>query len=151
MYDALYLGAEELEDREGRHVIVIVTDGGDTTSTKTYHGALESLHRADAVLYAVVVMPITNDAGRNIGGENALTTLAASTGGRVFTPADATALDVAFDEIIRDLRTQYLIAYYPTGIRSSGDRFHRVELRTRRPELKVTTRTGYYEPADRAW
>ena len=44
---------------------------------------------ADVVMYPVLVMPITNDAGRNIGGENALTTLSAGTGGRVFKPSDS--------------------------------------------------------------
>ena len=44
---------------------------------------------ADAVVYPILVMPITNDAGRNIGGENALTTIAAGTGGRVFAPPSA--------------------------------------------------------------
>ena len=146
MYDALHLSAEEVASREGRHVVVIVTDGGDTTSSKTYHEALEAVHRADAVLYAIIVMPITNEAGRNIGGENALTTLARSTGGRVFLPADVAALDVAFDEIILDLRTQYLIAYYPRNIPISKDPFHRVQVKAKRAELTVTTRTGYYRP-----
>jgi Ca-activated chloride channel family protein len=148
MYDALYLSAQELEVREGRRVLVIVTDGGDTTSSKTFHQGLEALHRADTVLYAIVVMPITNDAGRNIGGENALTTLAQSTGGRVFTPADAAALDSAFDEIILDLRTQYLIAYYPKNVGASKDPFHKVELKATGTGLKVTTRTGYFGQGD---
>lgn len=144
MYDALHLSAQEVASREGRHVIVIITDGGDTTSSKTYHEALEALQRADSVLYAIVVMPITNDAGRNIGGENALTTLARSTGGGVFLPADVSALDVAFDDIIRDLRTQYLIAYYPRNIPYGKEPFHRVDVKTKRHELTISTRTGYY-------
>jgi Ca-activated chloride channel homolog len=144
LYDALHLSTGGLAGREGRHVVVVVTDGGDTTSSKTYHEALEALQRADAIVYAIVVMPITNDAGRNIGGENALTTLARSTGGRVFSPADAVTLDRAFDDIIRDLRTQYLIAYYPKNIPFTKDSFHRVDIRVKRPELIVTTRTGYF-------
>ena len=40
-----FFGSQDLEDREGRHVMVMVTDGGDTVSSKTYHQALESLHR----------------------------------------------------------------------------------------------------------
>ena len=75
MYDAIFLSSRDMELRDGRHVMVIVTDGGDTTSTKNYHQALESAQMADVVMYPVLVMPITNDAGRNIGGENALTTL----------------------------------------------------------------------------
>ena len=102
------------------------------------------LQRADAVLYAIVVMPITNEAGRNIGGANALMTLARSTGGRVFSPADAAALDVAFDHFIQDLRTQYVIAYYPKDVPFTKDLFHRVDLKANRGERTVTTRTGYY-------
>ncbi len=85
LYDAIYLASRELELRDGRHVMVIVTDGGDTTSVKDFHQALEAAQLADTLLYPVLVVPITNDAGRNVGGENALTTLAAGTGGRVFT------------------------------------------------------------------
>jgi hypothetical protein len=57
--------------------MVIVTDGGDTTSAKDFHAALNAAQLANTVIYPVLVMPITNDAGRNIGGENALTTMAA--------------------------------------------------------------------------
>jgi Ca-activated chloride channel family protein len=149
MYDAIYFGSQDLETREGRHVVLVVTDGGDTISTKTYHEALAALHRADAVFYAILVMPITNDPGRNIGGENALTTLAAGTGGKVFLPSIGAGMDAAFDEILRDLRTQYLLAYYPKDVPPSPNRFHRIEIKTDRSDLRVISRTGYYGDEDR--
>jgi Ca-activated chloride channel family protein len=144
MYDAVWLAADDLDEREGRRVMVLVTDGADTVSTKKFHDALEALHRVDAVLYAILVMPITNDAGRNVGGENALTTMTTGTGGRMFLPALGASLDEAFDEILRDLRTQYLIGYYPQGIKPAKDPFHRTEIRVSRPGLRVVTRSGYY-------
>jgi Ca-activated chloride channel family protein len=148
LYDAIYFASGRLEDREGRHVMVIVTDGGDTTSRKTYHQALEAAQRADAVLYAILVMPITNDAGRNIGGENALTTLTASTGGRVFTPSGSKEVDTAFSEILTDLRTQYLIGYYPKNVPPGKSRFHRLEVKVERNDLRAITRNGYYGDAE---
>ena len=148
LYDALYLTSKELEDRDGRRVIIVVTDGGDTTSSKTFHDALEAAQRADAVLYAVLVVPITSDAGRNVGGENALTTMSAGTGGRVFAPAVGPDLDKAFADILRDLRTQYLLGFYPRGIPPSKNRFHRLEVRVSRPGLRVQTRSGYYGMAE---
>jgi Ca-activated chloride channel homolog len=148
LYDALYLASGRIEDREGRHVMIVVTDGGDTTSAKTYQDALEAVQSADAVLYPILVMPITNDAGRNIGGENALTTLAAGTGGRVFAPSIGAEMDSAFDEILRDLRTQYLIGYYPKNVPLTSNRFHRVRVLTTRPGLRVETRSGYYGDAE---
>ncbi len=147
MYDAIRFGARSLEERDGRHVMVMVTDGGDTISSTTYHQALADLHRADAVFYAILVMPITNDAGRNIGGENALTTLAESTGGKVFVPAVGPALDAAFDDILRQLRTQYLIGYYPKNIPLTKNRFHTLQVGTKQKDLRVVTRNGYYGEA----
>lgn len=148
LYDAIFLASRELEYRNGRHVMVLVTDGGDTTSTKDYHAALESAQQADAVIYPIVVIPITNDAGRNTGGENALTTLSAGTGGRVFTPNLGAQLDKAFDDILRELRTQYLIGYYPKNVPPSNERFHTLRVTVQsnlaKGSLRVSTRSGYY-------
>jgi len=144
LYDALDYAAQDLEGREGRHVIVVVTDGGDTTSSRNFRQALESAQLAGAVIYPVLVVPITNDAGRNIGGEHALTLLAQGTAGRVFAPTLGEALDRAFSEILRELRTQYLLGYYPKGLPASQDRFHKLEIRLRQPDLRVSARSGYY-------
>lgn len=144
LYDAVYWASQHLEDRPGRHAIVVVTDGGDTTSAKTFHQALEAAQLADAVIYSILVMPITNDAGRNIGGENALATMAARTGGRVFAPTVGPDLDRAFSEILLDLRTQYLLGFYPKNLPPTKERFHRLEVRLRRPGLQVQARNGYY-------
>ena len=149
MYDAIYLSSRELEDREGsRHAMIIVTDGGDTTSNKNFHQALEAAHLADAVIYPIVIVPITNDAGRNIGGENALTTLASGTGGRIFSPNIGDELDAAFGEILRDLRTQYLVGYYPKNIPLTKNRFHTVKISLSKPGLRPSTRSGYYGDSD---
>jgi Ca-activated chloride channel family protein len=138
-----------MEDREGRHVIIVITDGGDTTSSHTFHQALEAVQLADAVIYPILVMPITNDAGRNIGGENALTTFASGTGGRVFAPTVGAQLDQAFSQILRDLRTQYLIGYYPKNVPLTKNRFHQLKVTVDQPGLRVQTRNGYYGDAER--
>jgi Ca-activated chloride channel family protein len=152
LYDAIFLVSRELEFRKGRHVMVLVTDGGDTTSSKDYHQALESAQLADAILYPVLVVPITNDAGRNVGGENALTTLAAGTGGHVFTPGLGAQLDRAFDDILIELRTQYLIGFYPKDVPPAKDRFHTLKVTVptnlANRGLRVTTRSGYYGDAN---
>lgn len=147
LYDAILLAAEGLADREGRHVVIVVTDGGDTVSSTSFHKALEAGHSADAVIYSILTVPITNDAGRNVGGENALTTFGRTTGGKVFAPG-IEGLDEAFSDILRDLRTQYLIGYYPQNVPLTKDRFHRLEIRPSRADLRVISRTGYYGDAD---
>jgi Ca-activated chloride channel homolog len=147
LYDAVHLASRDLIRREGRHVIVAVTDGGDTTSVKKYSDAFESAQNADAILYPILVIPITNDAGRNLGGERALETLASGTGGRVFQPMGAAELDAAFTQILRDLRTQYLVAYYPRNLPLDAPRFHLVRVELSRKDLRATTRSGYYGDA----
>lgn len=144
LYDALVFAARALEDREGRRVIVVVTDGADTTSVKSFQQALEAVHLADAVIYGIMIIPVTNDPGRNIAGENALITLSTGTGGRVISSTLGDMLDAAFQTILRDLRTQYLIGYYPKNIPYAKDRFHRVRVTLSRPNLRVLTRSGYY-------
>jgi Ca-activated chloride channel family protein len=144
LYDAIYLAAREIEDRDGRKVIVVITDGGDTTSVKDFHAALKAAQLADAVIYSVLVMPITNDAGRNIGGENALTTLGERTGGRVFAPNLGPGIDKAFSDILRELRTQYLLGFYPRDEPLNADPFHKIEIKMRDGDLRVSSRNGYY-------
>ena len=144
VYDAIYYAARDLEQRRGRKVIVIVTDGGDTTSVRDLKQALKEAQMADAVIYPVVVMPITNDAGRNIGGENALTFIAQGTGGRTFLQTGAAQLDKAFGGIITELRTQYVLGFYPHDVPLTKNPFHTLEVRVKPADLRVSARNGYY-------
>jgi Ca-activated chloride channel family protein len=144
LYDAITLAAREVGNRDGRHVIVVVTDGGDTTSHYTYQETLEAAQLNDAVIYPILVVPIPNDAGRNLGGEHALDALASGTGGLVFAPTVGAELDKAFGDILRDLRTQYLLGYYPRNLPADAPRFHPVHVELSHKDLRPQTRTGYY-------
>jgi Ca-activated chloride channel homolog len=106
--------------------------------------ALKAAQIADAVIYAVVVLPITNDAGRNTGGEHALEFMAQGTGGRTYYPGVNAQLDKAFADIIRELRTQYVLGFYPRNAPLSKNPFHTLEVRTKSADLRVSARNGYY-------
>jgi Ca-activated chloride channel homolog len=147
LYDAILLASRDIEDREGRKILVIVTDGGDTTSRSDFQRATEAAQLADAVIYPILIVPITNEAGRNVGGENALTTLALRTGGRVFQPTLGAETDRAFDQILRDLRTQYLIGFYPKSVPLTKERFHSLQVAVTGVPLRVVARSGYYGEA----
>ena len=147
VYDGILLIAEELERRDGRRVIVIVTDGGDTTSRVSFADGLKAAHDADAAIYPVIVVPIRSDAGRNTGGENALKTFARNTGGQAFIQHGAANLGEAFDEILRSLRTQYLIGYYPsTHEKAPRDGFRRIRVDAAPAGAAVLSRSGYFVP-----
>jgi Ca-activated chloride channel family protein len=149
MYDAVWLASRDLDGRDGRHVMVIVTDGDDTTSSKDFNTALQAAQFADTVIYPVVIVPVTNDAGRSIGGEHALATYAQRTGGRIFTPSNGPELEQSFTQLIHELRTQYLVGYYPRNVPPTSNPFHTVAVKLSRPGLRAITRTGYYGDAER--
>lgn len=151
LYDAIWFASEDLQEREGRRVLIVITDGSDTVSRKGYQDALKAVQRADAVVYPIVVIPIKGDAGRSLGGENAMATLSRTTGGASFQMRDDPVkgpvdLDRIFKSILEELRTQYLLGYYPAGVTSPKGGFHRIAVSTSDTGLKVSARTGYFAP-----
>jgi Ca-activated chloride channel family protein len=147
LYDALFLGSEALEPRQGRKVMVVITDGGDTMSKVNYQEAVREAETAEAILYSIIIVPIEASAGRDTGGEHALIQLSADTGGKYFYASSLAQLDEAFRQISDELRTQYLLAYYPSQRLADSD-FRRIEVKvTGAPSdsgFQVRHRTGYY-------
>jgi Ca-activated chloride channel homolog len=145
VYDALFLGADALLRRRGRKVIVVITDGGDTVSQTTYGQALREAQQAEALVYSLIVVPIEASAGRDTGGEHALIQISHDTGGKYYYASSLDQLDRAFRQISDELRTQYLLAYYPTQRLSESD-FRRINVQVTGAdeELKARHRAGYY-------
>jgi Ca-activated chloride channel family protein len=121
MYDAIYLAAKSLINRQGRKVLVLITDGGDTASSIGYKEALRAAQQSEALVYSLIDVPVESSAGRNTGGEHALIQMSSDTGGRYFYAANIYQLDKAFEQISDELRTQYLLAYYPVPRRANSD------------------------------
>ncbi|MFL6313747.1 MAG: VWA domain-containing protein [Terriglobales bacterium] len=148
IYDAIFLCSEALLDREGRKVLVLITDGGDTTSKADYNGALRRAQQAEAIVYSIIVVPVEADAGRNLGGEHALIQISKDTGGKYYYAEGQQQLDEAFRKISDELRTQYLLAFYPSRkVSDSPFRRIKVELNKKDPEgnpYQVRHRAGYY-------
>lgn len=145
LYDAIYLASQRLGGKEGRKVLVLVSDGGDTVNNTTYAGALKEALRNDVMIYSIIDVPIMASAGRDIGGEHALITLAEQTGGKSFY-ANQGGLKKAFAQVSDDLRTQYVIGYYPRN-QMPGTDFHRVQVtipRTAPEAFNLRYRAGYY-------
>jgi len=148
LYDAIFLASQNLAPRQGRKVLILVTDGGDTADTVTYAEALEQAMRGEVMVYSIIDVPIAASAGRDTGGEHALITLAEQTGGKYFY-ATASGLDKAFAQVSDDLRTQYLIGYYPAK-QAPGVTFHHIRVtvpRAAEEAFQIRYRTGYYADA----
>lgn len=147
LYDAIYLVSRALDHRQGRKVIVLITDGGDTFSKIDYKEAVRAAEEAEAIVYSIIIVPIENSAGRETGGEHALIQLSDDTGGKYYYATSTTQLDEAFRKISDELRTQYLLAYYPSQ-QTSMSQFRRIEVQvsgvTDAQGYKVRHRAGYY-------
>ena len=143
LYDVLVEASEKLRAREGRRVVVVVSDGNDTTSKSNFQAALRALQEAEASVFALVVRPIAGESGRSVRGEHTLITLANLTGGRVFFPAGTGELDRFYRELDELLRTQYLLGYQPAPP-SFRQEFRRIEVRVRGGDYTVRHRQGYY-------
>jgi Ca-activated chloride channel homolog len=145
LYDAVYLASNEVLRREaGRRVIILLTDGYDTTSSYKLNEAIERTWRSEVLIYAIAI------GSPAYGGVNKglLDKLCKETGGRAFEPRGYTDLDRAFDEIQADLRTQYVLSYSPTNGATDGT-FRKIEVKLvgeARKDARVRSRRGYYAP-----
>jgi Ca-activated chloride channel homolog len=126
MYDALVLGSNSIKRRPTgrRRAIVLVTDAGETTSYSKFEDARRAAIASEELLYSIVIRPIKSESGRETAGEHALITITDSSGGAVFILDNLGQLDAMFDRISRELRTQYLLGYYPNPVPPPGSDRH---------------------------
>ena len=154
VYDAIYLASQRLGETPAgggrRRVLVMITDGGDTVHGVQYGQALEQAQRAGVMVYALIVVPIQADAGRNTGGEHALMQMAMDTGGKYFYVEDRRDLAPAFAKVSDDLRTQYILGYYAPErtVKSRADGFRAVKVEVgneaKKDGVGLRYRAGYY-------
>lgn len=147
LYDAVYLASQALGKRQGRKVMVVITDGGDTISQVNYQEALRAALESEAIIYSIIIVPIEASAGRDTGGEHALIQISSDTGGKYYYATSLPQLDDAFRKISDELRTQYLLAYYPLQRFSDSD-FRRIQVDLVNPPARgpyqSRHRSGYY-------
>lgn len=153
LFDAILLGSHALSQRppDHRRVILLVTDAGETTSHTSYEGARDAAVRAGAMLYTILIRPVKNEGGRNTAGEHAIDTIIDMTGGGLYTVDTPGQFQATFDRINEELRTEYLLGYYPDPAPPAGA-FRRIEVRLNPPgptpgaRYFMRYRKGYYTP-----
>jgi VWFA-related protein len=147
LFDAIIAAAAYLRPYSGRRVIVIVSDGIETTSRADFETTMHRVLADDCQIY--VVQTGLYDGGANLralAAERRMEQLAAQTGGSAYIPKTTSALDTAFQEIAADLAQQYVLSYYQAEENRDG-RFHPIELRIKsRKDVRVRARRGYYSP-----
>jgi Ca-activated chloride channel family protein len=152
LYTALYIALSELErHRAGspaelrRQAIIVLSDGEDTSSLKTYDDVEESTKRSNVAVYAIGLREKLPSAGRFNEADFALRTLSQVTGGRVFFVDDVKQLPEVYGQIADELANQYVIGYNPRNTKRDGA-WRQIVVRVDRPETVVRTRAGYFGP-----
>ncbi len=155
--DALYLALKRLEASQGRRVVVLLSDGIDIESVLSMEQVQAIARRTHAVLYwlrlrryAEQELPFVEifSAWRDGEGHRRQMDLLQSTvlesGGRIETLDTLDQVKPALETLLRELRDQYVLGYYPSQSRGRGT-WHDLELRVRGDGLQVRTQEGYLE------
>jgi VWFA-related protein len=142
LYDAVYLGANDILSRQvGRKAMIVLTDGVDQGSQEKLRDALEAAQKADVICYVLLMFD------PHYGSDmSAMSHLAEQTGGRAISVGNPDKLGKAFNEISHELRSQYSLGYTPTNEKHDGT-FRKIEVKSK-DGYKIQARKGYYAPAD---
>jgi Ca-activated chloride channel family protein len=147
LFDAIMNASDYLRPYSGRKVVVIVSDGIETTSKNTDFDLVVQRVLADDCQIYVVQTGLYEGANlRALAAERRMEQLSGQTGGAVYLPKTTDELDVAFDQIAADLAQQYVLSYYPSADQRDGQ-LHKLELRVKtRNDVRVRSRKVYYAP-----
>jgi VWFA-related protein len=144
LYDAVYLSAhDELAQQVGRKAMILLTDGEDEGSKLKIRDAIEAAQKSDSICYVLLIADRGFYGFGQYSGEGDMKKLAEETGGRVINVGNKfDRLKEAFDQIARELRSQYNIGYTPSNNLKDGT-FRKVEIRSKQG-YKIQSRAGYY-------
>lgn len=157
--DRLYVALKGIEVRQGRRVVMILSDGLDSHSVLTIDDVLPQVWRSRALIYWVRLGPGSGSpADRDPGSQytpwrdgkahlrqvEGLQEAAERSGGRVVPVGSPEEIGPAFADILAELREQYVLSYYPTVDKGNGA-WHPVEVRTTRRGVDLRTAAGYYD------
>jgi Ca-activated chloride channel family protein len=147
LYDAIGVYLQGAQMQDGQKILLVYTDGGDTTSSLTMQDALDMLKASDVTVYAIGYM-------RHQGGgawmqqRTDLERFARLTGGLAFFPTEAKDVDKAFESIRKEISSRYSLGYVSSDPTANGA-WRNVTIKLLRKDLKgvkLRTRSGYYAP-----
>jgi VWFA-related protein len=144
LFDAVYQAIDnKLIGQEGRHVIIVISDGDDNSSERTIEDTIEMAQKTDTVIYAVGTNPTQLFGSDRDRGNKYLKRLTDETGGRLFLPVKLEDLTQSFLQISEELRSQYTLGYRSSNIKRDGT-YRRIKITTTNKLFRVRARDGYY-------
>lgn len=144
LYDALGVYLDGATEDNGRTILVLYTDGGDTRSTIGFSDVMTLVKASDVTIYAVGFLdhqPSSVKAEQRMR----LQQIADATGGQAFFPMSMKEIDAAYDKIVAQIRAQYSLGYASSNAKTDGQ-WRKVEIKVRRPDVRLQSRKGYFAP-----
>ena len=143
LYDALGTYLDGADQQDGRKVLVMYTDGGDTRSALTLRDTLDLLKASHVTLYAIGLVDNAGSARSQL--QMTLRQLAEATGGQAFFPAGMKDVDSAYEKVLAEIKGQYYLGYVSTNTAADGA-WRKVEIKVKGSDLRLRSRKGYFGP-----
>jgi VWFA-related protein len=143
MIDALFLGLKRRWGG-GRPVLVLFSDGRDTSSWLENEDLLRAARESSTTVYVVRTREEGSGFGES-GQAYLLRRVVATTGGSSWSSSSGPEIEAAFRKVLETVNARYVLAYEPTGVARAGR--HRIELKVRRSGVEVRARREYFVPA----
>jgi Ca-activated chloride channel homolog len=144
LYDAIGTYLDGAAGADGRKVMLLYTDGGDTRSSIGLTELMDLLKASDATVYAIGELEHQSATVRN-QQRMIIQQIAEVTGGRAFFPTAVKELDSVYEKVLAEIRAQYTLGYVSTNEKMDG-KWRKVDVRMKRPDLRTRARRGYFAP-----
>lgn len=144
LYDALGVYLDGATEDNGRTILVLYTDGGDTRSTIGYGEVMTLVKASDVTIYAVGFLDHQPSSVKN-EQRMRLQQITDVTGGQAFFPMSMKEIESAYDKIVAQIRAQYSLGYASSNQKTDGQ-WRKVDIKVKRPDIRIQTRKGYFAP-----
>ncbi len=147
LYDAIGVYLDGAAGQDGRKVMLLYTDGGDTRSSIGWSELLDILKASDATVYVIGELEHQASSSKN-EQRMTLQQIADATGGQAFFPVSVKELDRMYEKVLAEIRAQYTLGYLSTNEKTDGT-WRKVEVKVTRKDTRVRSRKGYFAPSKR--
>jgi Ca-activated chloride channel homolog len=142
LYDAIDQSIAQLEEVEGRKVVLVFTDGDDTASRVGMSDVLERARIREIMVYAIGLESEFFNGARMVRSrpDRGLRRLAEETGGGYFELKKTDELGPTFTRVAQELHSQYTLGFSPATL---DGKEHKLEVRMKKPGLTARARKSY--------
>lgn len=146
--DAIATSLDELKGVDGRRVVLVFTDGEDTSSRLGFKTVLERARDEEVMVYSIGLESEYFNGTRVVRSRPSrdLRRISDETGGGYFELQKTDELAPTFTRVAQELRSQYLIGFAPIAL---DNRVHKLEVKVNKPGMTVRARKSYLATAEK--